>query len=422
LSARSISFETLGCKLNQYDTQLLIESFARTPGYRVVEPGGHSDISVINTCTVTSKTDRQSRNLIRRAVRKRPKPVVVVTGCYAEVDPGSILDISGVDHVVPNSTRWQDFERLFGVETAKTIHGFRNHTRAFIKVQEGCSNSCSYCIVTRARGEERARPSRGIAAEVEALVSQGFKEVVLTGTDLGKYVDESGEDLVALLRMLEDIDGLERIRLSSIHPDRVTKPLLDCFSSSSRLCPHLHLSIQSADDSVLNLMNRSYTRSDCERAVQNLICACPHIALGADFIAGFPGEDDPAFERTLDFVKGAGLAYLHVFPFSARSGTKAASMRRQVAPDIKRERAALLRQAGEWKWLAYRNRFLGARLECLVESRRRAGSLVGLSANYIRVEFEGDDCLRNRLVPVRFMSIDRERNYGMAESVRGCRA
>ncbi len=416
MAARSVSFQTLGCKLNQYDTQVLIESFSKTPGYRIVEPWDHSEISVINTCTVTSRTDRQSRNLIRRTARRRPKPVVVVTGCYAEINPEDLLKIPGVDYVIPNSSRWSDFERLFGVRTADTIQGFRNHTRAFIKVQEGCRNSCSYCVVSMARGGERARPSDGIASEVRALVSRGFKEVVLTGTDLGAYVDEGGNDLVALLRMLEDIDGLERIRLSSIHPDGVTEPLLRLYSSGSRLCPHVHLSIQSADDRVLSLMNRSYTRDDCERAVLDLVRACPRAALGADFIVGFPGEDDMAFQRTVEFVERAGLAYLHVFPFSPRSGTEAASMRNQVPPDSRRERAALLRRLGEEKWLAYRSLFLGTKLECLVESRRRTGRLVGLSANYIHIEFKGNDSLKNQLVPVKLLSVDRGRSYGVYET------
>lgn len=409
---KSVSFQTLGCKLNQYDTQVLIEAFSRSPNYEVVEPGVDADIRVINTCTVTSKTDRQSRNLIRRAARMNPKPMVIVTGCFAQVNPDAISAIPGVDSVVPNSDRWVEFERLFGVETSECIHSFCNHTRAFVKVQEGCDNYCSYCIVSFARGKSRARPAQSVVREVGVLVDGGYKEVVVTGTDLGRYCDDSGNDLLALLKQLQDIEGLKRIRLSSIHPDEVSERLVEFYASSSKMCPHVHLSVQAADDNVLRAMNRNYTRRDCEIAIERLMHSCPVVAIGADLIAGFPGESSQAFSNTLGFVRDLPLAYLHVFPFSARSGTEAASMSDQVRPEVRKERAAILRQLGKEKWVAYRRNFLGHRFDCLVESRRKEDKLVGLSGNYIHIQFYGDDKLKNTFVPVELKEVNDSCSHG----------
>jgi threonylcarbamoyladenosine tRNA methylthiotransferase MtaB len=409
---RTVSFQTLGCKLNQYDTQLLMESFTRSPDYRVVDSAESADICVINTCTVTGKTDRQSRNLIRRAGRKKPKPLVVVTGCFAQVSPGEVASVPGVDLIVPNAERRSGFAKAFGVEIANSVRGFAGHTRAFIKVQEGCSNACSYCVVSAARGEERARPSTDIVSETRLLAERGYKEVVLTGTDLGRYADDTGRDLPALIEMLEGVDGLARIRLSSIHPDRVSEPLLECFRTSVKLCAHIHLSVQSGDDRVLMSMNRSYTGEDCVRAVKNLLRANPEMAIGADMIVGFPGEDNEAFGNSVSFVQGLDLAYLHVFPFSPRKGTRAALMKGYADPDTKKRRAAFLRNVGAQKWLDYRKKFLDRELLCLVESRTRNGRLTGLSENYIHVEFEGDDGLSNSIVPLVLKRLEGSSSYG----------
>ena len=409
---RRVSFQTLGCKLNQYDTQLLMESFAVSPAYRVVEPNEPADICIVNTCTVTAKTDRQSRNLIMRTARSEPRPFIVVTGCFAEVSPEEAASVQGVDMVIGNRTRRLDFERAFGVSISRSVRSFSNHTRAFVKVQEGCANSCSYCIVSAARGRGRARSSEEIFSETERLARRGFKEVVLTGTDLGRYSDERGNDLAGLIEMLEGIDGLERIRLSSIHPDRIQKPLLDIYSRPTKLCPHMHLSIQSGDDGILHSMSRSYGREDCVRAVESLLGVRPDMAIGADMIVGFPGEDEQGFENTADFVKGSGLGYLHVFPFSARKGTGAALMQGRVDPETKKRRAAILRMLGDSKWAEYRKRFLGVELECLVESRRKDGMLVGLSSNYLHVRFDGDDRLTNTMVSLELTDLDGPLNYG----------
>ncbi|TET45593.1 tRNA (N(6)-L-threonylcarbamoyladenosine(37)-C(2))-methylthiotransferase MtaB [candidate division TA06 bacterium] len=409
---KRVSFQTLGCKLNQYDTQVLIEAFSRSPLYEVVEPGADADIRVINTCTVTSKTDRQSRNLIRRAAKMSPKPMVVVTGCFAQVNPDAIMAIPGVDRLVPNSDRSVEFKRLFGVETSECIHSFCNHTRAFVKIQEGCDNYCSYCIVSFARGKSRARPAQSVVREVRVLADGGYKEVVVTGTDVGRYQDDSGNDLLALLKQLQKIESLKRIRLSSIHPDEVSERLVEFYAGSSKMCPHVHLSIQSADDGILRTMNRNYTRRDCEIAVERLVRSCPVVAIGADLIAGFPGESSQAFSNTLGFVRDLPLAYLHVFPFSARSGTEAASMSDQVRPEVRKERAATLRQLGREKWVEYRRGFLGKELDCLVESRRKEGKLIGLSGNYIHIQFYGDDELKNAFVPVELTEVDESCSYG----------
>jgi threonylcarbamoyladenosine tRNA methylthiotransferase MtaB len=409
---KTVSFQTLGCKLNQYDTELLRESFDMSSAYRVVEPGEPADICIVNTCTVTAKTDRQSRNLIRRAARREPKPLIVVTGCFAETSPEEVAALRGVDMVIPNSTKRPDFERIFGITMGNSVRGFSHHTRAFVKIQEGCSNSCSYCIVSAARGAEKTRSSGDVYRETETLVQSGYKEIVLTGTDLGRYTDCAGCGLAALIEMLEGIDDLERIRLSSIHPDRVLKPLLDIYSRGTKLCPHIHLSVQSGDDRILSSMNRSYGREDCIRAVRSLLDVRPDMAIGADLIVGFPGEDDEAFQNSVDFVKESGIAYLHVFPFSVRRGTEAASMKDKVDPWTKKKRAALLREVGRASWLQYRERFLGGELRCLVESRRKDRMLVGLSDNYLHIRFDGNDTLANTMVSLQLTGVDESSNYG----------
>jgi threonylcarbamoyladenosine tRNA methylthiotransferase MtaB len=344
--------------------------------------------------------------------RREPKPLIVVTGCFAEVSPKEVEAVRGVDLVISNRTKHTDFERIFGVRMVSSVSGFSHHTRAFVKIQEGCSNNCSYCIVSAARGEEKARPSEEIVAETKHLVRDGYKEVVLTGTDLGRYRDGEGCDLVRLVETLEPIDGLERIRLSSIHPNRVQQPLLDIFSRATKLCPHVHLSVQSGDDRILASMRRSYRREDCERAVQDLLSVRADMAIGADLIVGFPGEDDEAFENTAGFVERSGLAYLHVFPFSVRKGTEAASMSAQLDPETKKKRAASLRTLGRSRWLVYRRRFLGSRLECLVESQRKDGMMVGLSGNYLHILFSGDDRLANTMVVLEVTGVDESSNHG----------
>lgn len=412
---------TLGCKTNQTDAASLAAELT-AQGHEIVSSGEEADAFVVHTCTVTAKTDYQARQAIRRAAARNPHARIVVTGCYAEVSPGAVQAIAGVDYVVQAGKRSRIPELLLsGGKQAEArllssapedaisfreerLPLFAGRTRAYLKVQDGCNASCAYCLVPRARGPSRSLPLRRAAAKAGELAAAGFREIILTGIHLGAY----GADLrppvslLDLLRILERETEIPRIRLSSIEPGEFDGPLVDFLSRSEKICPHLHVPLQSGDDGILRRMNRGYSRSFFADLIRRLARAIPDLAVGADVIAGFPGEDDRAFAETCDLVSRLPLAYLHVFPFSRRPGTPAALFREAVPEKIIRARSALLRELGGRKRRAFQQAFLGRRLKVLIESRRdrETGLLKGFARNYIPVLAEGPDSLMNREVEI----------------------
>jgi threonylcarbamoyladenosine tRNA methylthiotransferase MtaB len=397
--APRVAIATLGCKVNGYDTATIADRM-RAAGCVIVEPDAPADVVIVNSCTVTDAADAESRRLARRARRANPAARVILTGCYAQTQPRAAAAVDAVDHVVGLNrldalveAATAAMPRLARVEVGpsrretrvRTVGArtFDGQTRAFLKVQEGCDLFCTFCIVPMARGRSRSLSPHIILAELDALAARGFCEVVLTG-------------LVEQARF-------RRIRLSSIDPHEVTEPLVRLMAAAPAACPHLHVPLQAADDGVLGRMRRRY---DVALAAERLAMVrelLPDAAIGTDLIAGFPGEDDAAFARTLAFVESSPVTYGHVFPYSVRSGTTAAKLDGQQAPAVIAARARLLRAACDHKRAAFARRFHGAPAEVLIETTRdpQTGGLRGYTRNYLRTHLEGPDAWMGSILPVR---------------------
>ncbi len=408
----TVAFATLGCKLNQVDTQEIQELLA-SRGYRPVSFEEAAQVYVINTCTVTARADFSDRQMIRRAVARNPQALVVVTGCYAQTDPGAVARIPGVDLIAGNQEKYEladlldslakrarplvrvgDIQQAAGVPVAPLTR-FSGRSRAFVKIQDGCQHRCAFCIVPYARGGSRSQEPKVIVDQVSRLVEAGYGEVVLTGVDMGHY----GWDLVpraslaALLRQALDVPGLRRLRLSSILPPYFTEELIELIAGSPRICPHVHIPLQSGSDRILRLMRRPYNTSIYHSLVERLSRAIPDLGLGADVIVGFPGESDADFEETRALIEALPFSYLHVFSYSDRKGTEAVRLPDHVPPRRIRERSRALRRLSVAKNLAFRRGLLGRPQEVLVlETRdKESGLLAGLSGNYVEILFEGPD-------------------------------
>jgi threonylcarbamoyladenosine tRNA methylthiotransferase MtaB len=400
LETTRIALDTVGCKLNQAETQLLARQLARA-GYRLVAPEDGADVYVLNTCTVTRVADGKCRRLLKSARRRNPGALVVAIGCYVERDRQELAQIKGVDLVLDNSQkmdllpRLEQSGRLLRPGAVSSHADFR--TRAFIKVQDGCNNFCSYCIVPMVRGREKSLPLEQVLDEVKSRVADGYKEVVLTGTEIGAYNDK-GIGLKELLRRILADTGVARLRLSSLQPQEITPALIGLWQDE-RLCRHFHLSLQSGSDAVLKRMKRRYTTADYKRAVELIRKAVPGAAVTTDVIVGFPGETEAEFRESYDFARQMDFARIHVFTYSPRPGTKAADTPRQVDDKIKRERSRRMLALGRACVRSFRKGFLGQTLMVLWE-KETGGVWSGLTDNYIRAHTRSDDDLANRLMPV----------------------
>lgn len=423
MSIRKVAIATLGCKVNQYDSNALAGMFVRR-GYRIVDFDETADVYVINTCTVTHIGDRKSRQLIRRAVRKNPGAFVVVTGCYAQVSPGEVKALPGVDLVVGTQERerivdlveealkgrcprrsagevWEE-EKEFGILPAPDGG---DRVRAFLKIQEGCSSFCTYCIVPYARGPLKSRRPEDVLEEAKGFLARGFKEIVVTGTHAGAYGrDLDGEtDLAGLLEALVKLPGLARLRISSVEPQDVGPRLIAVVAAHEKICRHLHIPLQSGDDTILKRMNRRYTSSSYRTLIVSLRRSVPEVAVTTDVMVGFPGETGEQFQKTYAFVREMAFSRLHVFKYSPRRMTPAALMPDQVPAPVKEERSRLLIALGEELARSYALSYAGRVVEVLVEepSREFPGCFEGLTGNYLRVVFPAPAGLRGELVAVR---------------------
>ncbi len=429
---KTVAFYTLGCKLNTYDTEWYREQFEEQ-GYRVVPFGETADVTVVNTCTVTGRGDAQSRQMLRRAHRVSPEGNVVAVGCYAQTDPDTLIAMPEVDLVVGTAekTRLLDLVndtcslgRSF-VTRSRTadfqdmdIFNFGDRARAFVKVQEGCNEFCSFCIIPFARGRSRSRTVESTVSQVRRLVDAGYQEVVLTGVHIGDYgADLADVGLLDVLEAVEGIEGLRRFRVSSIEATYITDSMIDFFAASQKFCRHLHIPLQSGDDGILEAMRRPYTRLQYLKLVEKLADRIPDIGIGGDVMVGFPGETEAAFRNTYDLIAQSPLVYLHVFPYSPRNNTPAARMDGQVDPKVKKRYGTELRALGRQKVEAFQQRFSGQTLEVLFESRRESdtGYLQGVSDNYIRVFAPGPDGAMDRIRRVRLRRIEGERVVGEIE-------
>ncbi|MGE5559246.1 MAG: tRNA (N(6)-L-threonylcarbamoyladenosine(37)-C(2))-methylthiotransferase MtaB [Bacillota bacterium] len=433
----SVAFHTLGCKVNQVETNALSELF-RQKGFKIVEFGGAADLYVVNTCCVTKTSEQKARQFIRRAHKLNPAAPILVTGCYAQIAPERLLAMPGVslvsgtkgrmeiadsaleimekkpspvNRVTPFTGR-EDFEEITAAEYA-------GRTRATLKIQEGCDNYCAYCVVPLARGPVRSMAPERALARIGEMAASGFKEVVLSGVHLGLYgKDLFGRAVLAeLVRDAVRIPGLARLRLGSLDPQDVTEELLELMAGDTILCPHFHLSLQSGSDEILRRMGRRYDTAffaDVAGGIRRR--ARRETALSTDLIVGFPGETEALFAETVSFIKKIGFSRLHIFPFSTRPGTPASSMDGQVSAGIKKERAAAVKKVADEMSYAFHRRFLGKSVVVLAEEKKKE-NWTGYNIQYVQVFFpdSGTDW-RNKLVRVRVTRAARGGLYGAVES------
>jgi threonylcarbamoyladenosine tRNA methylthiotransferase MtaB len=437
-AAVTVALATLGCRLNQVESR---EIGARLEGggFRVVEPTAAAQVYVINTCTVTGRADLSDRRLIRRIAREHPEAYLVVTGCLAQTDPAAAAAIAGVDLVVGNQEKYRLPEMLGSLtkrarpEVAVADIGEADdvpiaplaraagRSRGFVKIQDGCQHRCAFCIVPAARGRSRSQEPKVVLDQVRTLVAAGHLDVTLTGVDIGHY----GWDLhprttlAALLRELAEIEDLRWLRLSSVLPSYFTPELFDAVTTLPVIAPHLHLPLQSGSDRVLRLMRRPYHTAMYRGLVDRLTAAIPALGLGADVIAGHPGETAEDFEATMRFVEALPFSSLHVFAYSDRKGTEAARRSDRVPPALIRERSGRLRGLGARKSLAFRRGLVGRRREATVLAARdrRTGLLAGLTDNYVEVLFEGPDTLARRVVPLTITEARADRTRGQLQEI-----
>lgn len=422
---------TLGCKVNQYESEAMAQAL-RDYGWREARPNESADVCIVNTCTVTQKASMQSRQTIRKLKRRFGRAQIVVTGCYAQTAPEEVSQIGGVHFIfghsyksdiprlivqnlsdnTPDPTRLIDDihrQRSFALPPAPAV-GAR--TRPFLKIQDGCNRFCTYCIVPHARGPSRSMPRDRVMDQLHLLSQMGHREVVLTGIHLGAYGLDSDppDSLSALLGEIENSGPAVRVRLSSVEPDELNENLIAMMAHSNRLCPHLHLPLQSGDDEILARMKRPYNRAQFADIVKSVHAQMPGAAIGADVLVGFPGESDHAFSRTCQLIKELPLSYLHVFPFSPRPGTPAFHFDGRVPENTIKTRTAIIRQIGKEKKHQFLTRHLGQTAEVLVETRRdrTSGLLKGISANYLTVLLDGGNQLMNRLIAVEITAIHTE--------------
>lgn len=399
---KKVAFYTLGCKVNQYETQAMSEMF-RNSGYEICDFSSVCDVYVINTCTVTQMSDRKSRQIIRRAKKENPDAKVIVTGCYAQTNPDDVIKIDGVNLVLGNNdkkriveladslsygekkSKVDDIMRVRSFEELK-ISSYDERTRAYIKIQEGCNQFCSYCIIPYARGPIRSRDLDEVLEETRRLVKNGYTEVVYTGIHVASYGVDKGEMMLSKLLVEADkIEGLRRIRLSSIEPMMLNKDFVKEISGVKKLCPHFHLSLQSGCDETLKRMRRKYTTKEYEDIVDGLREVYPDVAITTDIMTGFAGETEEEFLKTAEFVKKIKFSDAHIFQYSRRKGTPADKMPNQVPPEIKEKRSKILIDLCAKTRDEFISSFIGKKMEVLFEQRDKNGFFEGKTANYITV-------------------------------------
>jgi threonylcarbamoyladenosine tRNA methylthiotransferase MtaB len=434
----TVALATLGCRLNQVESSE-IGALLEGRGFQVVDPAAAAQVYVINTCTVTGRADFSDRQLIRRIARENPEAYLVVTGCYAQTDPQAAAAIAGVDLVVGNQEKYR-LPELLGSLTRRArpavavadIDGARGvpiaplarvagRSRGFVKIQDGCQHRCAFCIVPAARGRSRSQTPRVVLDQVRARVAAGYLDVTLTGVDIGHYGWDCSPrtTLAALLRELAQVDGLRRLRLSSVLPSYFTPELFEAVTTLPMMAPHLHLPLQSGSDRVLRLMRRPYHTGMYRALVERLAAAIPGLGLGADVIVGHPGEAPEDLEATIRFVEALPFSSLHVFAYSDRHGTEAARRPDHVAPAVIHERSERLRRLGARKSLTFRRGLVGRRREATVLAARdrRTGLLVGLTDNYVEVLFQGPDTLGHRIVTLTITEARADRTHGQLQEV-----
>ncbi len=431
---------TLGCRTNQHDTAEM-QTLLEREGFVMVGQREKADAYVINTCTVTQKSDTSSRQAVKKSLEINPDALVVFTGCYAQLNPEEAAELPGLDVVLGNADkleiaqllkskllhpdrRWQKSDtteivmsdihkkRIFRTIPVKNFHGM---TKAFIKVQTGCDEKCSFCTVVRARGKSVSDQRENILNNVREAIGTGFKEITLTGINLGTWGMDTGETFSSLVQDIVQLPGDFRVRLSSINPMEIDNDLIRLIAETEKLCSYLHIPLQSGDNEVLRRMRRNYNREQYIDVVHRAANAIPDLGLGADVIVGFPGETETAFENTRKLIEELPISYLHVFSYSSRRGTEANEFKDDVPGHIKKERNKILTQLVAKKSIEFKTKFLNKTATVLIENQRdkKSGELKGHTDNYIPIILDGADTLKNHLVPITLQKIS-------GDHVEGC--
>lgn len=416
---RSVAFHTLGCKLNFSETSTLSRQL-EAEGFEKAEFDDHADVYVINTCSVTDNADKECRQIVRRIQRRSPESLVVITGCYAQLKPKEIAEIPGVDLVLGaaekfnisshlkeltkgDSTRISscDIEEVSGFHSSYSLN---DRTRTFLKVQDGCDYNCSFCTIPFARGKSRSDTINNVVVQVNELAGRGVKEIVLTGVNLGDFGKGSDgskkheENFYGLVQELEQIEGIERYRISSIEPNLLSNEIIDFVSTSNKFMPHFHIPLQSGDNEILGLMRRRYKRELYIEKVAYIKSLMPHCAIGVDVIVGFPGETEAHFNETLQFLHGLDISYLHVFTYSERADTKALEIKPVVPMQLRHERNKILRNLSYMKMQYFTRLHEGSVRKVLFEDFNKNGVMEGYTDNYIRIKTSYNKELVNKVV------------------------
>lgn len=419
---KKVSFYTLGCKLNFAETSTISRLFTDA-GYTRVEFEEQSDVVVINTCSVTQLADKKCRQVISKASRISPDAIITVVGCYSQLKPEEISQISGVDLVLGTKDKFNIMVHLQELQENKgstaVIHSCEidevvtfnpsfslfDRTRSFLKVQDGCDYHCSYCTIPKARGTSRNSNIASTVAEAMKISEQGIKEIVLTGVNIGDFGRSTGETFFDLLIALDEVTGIDRFRISSIEPNLLTDEIINFVSSSKRIAQHFHVPLQSGSDEILKLMGRRYLRNVFQNRVESIHKVMPHACIGADVIVGFPGESEELFIDTYKFIESLNISYLHVFPYSERRNTRAVMLTNKVAPNMKDDRCKQLMSLSDIKKNKFYNQQIGNTGKVLFESQDALGNMTGFTSNYIKVETPFSKALVNSAINVKLTGL-----------------
>lgn len=419
---KKVSFHTLGCRLNMSETGSIAQGFVDR-GYKVVGFGEEADVTFLNTCTVTDGADSTCRNLIRKASKHSPEGKVVVAGCYAQMEADKIKSMQGVDLILGTNEKYKVFDYLdddtenqvkidkmtefWGAATT----GADSHTRAFLKIQDGCNYICSFCIIPFARGRSRTISIEDAVTEAKKLIANGFKEIILTGVNIGEYERSSGERLEDLVIALSKIDGLQRLRLGSVEPNTMSESLINTLIDINIYQDHFHIPMQSGCDDILKSMRRKYDVAFYRKTISMIKEKFPKASIGADIIVGYPGETEAQFMETFNLLKELPITHFHVFPYSKRKNTTAAKLENHIQNDIKKARVKTLINLGEQKQTDFAKAMIGEESEVLFE-REKDGYFEGYTSNYIKVKYRSENNLKNKIVKMKFSDLEGDRLVG----------
>ena len=422
---KRVAFYTLGCKVNQYETESIKNQLLKK-GYTETAFEEKAEIYIVNSCTVTSIADRKTRNMLRRAKKINPRGIVIVTGCYAQTNSKELLEMEEIDYVIGNSDKNAIVNFIEDIEN-RTMEKVKNHnifldseyteyefatlremSRAYVKIQDGCNNFCSYCKIPFARGKSRSRKKENIIKEIEKLVEEGFKEIILIGINLGAYGEDldEGENFESLLKSILEINKLQRVRIGSVYPDKISDEFINMFDNK-KLMPHLHISLQSCDDEVLKRMRRKYGSSLIEERLLKLKKKVKNMEYTADVIVGFPGETEEMFQNSYNLIEKIGFSGIHIFQYSDRENTIASSFTDKIDAKVKKERADRLEVLKSEMAKKERKKYIGKHLSVLLEEKIN-GYLYGYSENYLRVKIKDNGIEVNSIIDIKINSLEKE--------------